>query len=42
MMSEKFGLNWQDYDAVRVQYLMAIASAYNARDNQKNKQPKKR
>jgi len=42
MMSEKFGLDWQEYDSVRVQYLMAIASAYNARDNKKNKQPAKR
>lgn len=41
MMSEKFGLDWQEYDSVRMQYLMAIATAYNKRDAGKSKQQKK-
>lgn len=27
-MSEKFGLNWKEYDATRIQYMMAVMNAY--------------
>ena len=34
-MSEKFGLDWPEYDAVRIHYLMACLSAYNEKDNRR-------